>query len=292
MEIRTKVASRREEADCSKLSKFIREKLCFTLLLLLCVFFTSPIIARDSKTNSSITTTSVGFESGETLLYRIYFKWGFIWKEAANGELFAERSVYEGKDVYKMSLACKTLNFVDKIMPVRDTLNAITTLDVQPLFYSKITNEGSYRGKDFLKYRYDGGKFGGDVRIVRENKADKLSSVFSELQPYDMLSVFYYLRYMNLKEFEMYETVDIPIITKDRLTMMRVKFMGQTIAKLHNGKEYPSYKIYISFPNDKNLDEQDHPIEVWMSNDDRKIPIRMVGKLPIGSLQAEWDDGK
>ncbi len=291
MEIRIKEASRREEADCSNLRGFIKGKLCFICIVLLCFLFTSPTIAQDTIKNNT-TTTPAGFESGETLFYRIYFKWGFIWKEAANGELFAERSVYEGKDVYRMSLACKTLNFVDKIMPVRDTLNAITSLEVQPLFYSKITNEGSYRGKDFLKYRYDDGRFGGDVRIVRENRPDALSTLWSEAQPYDMLSVFYYLRYMDFKKLDMYETVDIPIITKDRLTMMRVKYMGQTIAKLHNGKEYPSYKIYISFLNDKNLDEQDHPIEVWMSNDDRKIPIRMVGKLPIGSLQAEWDDGK
>ncbi len=290
METRIIVDSRREEANCSDLRKIIREKLCF-ILLLLCAFFTNPTIAQNSISNSS-TTTQAGFEYGETLFYRIYFKWGFIWKEAANGELFAERSVYEGKDVYKMSLSCKTLSFVDKIMPVRDTLNAITTLDVQPLLYSKITNEGSYRGKDFLKYRYDDGLFGGDVRIVRENREDALSTIWSEAQPYDMLSVFYYLRYIDFKNLDMYAIKDIPIITKDRLTMMRVKYMGQTIAKLHKGKEYPSYKIDISFLNDKNLDEQDHPIEVWMSNDDRKIPIRMVGKLPIGSLQAEWDDAK
>ncbi len=285
------IASRREEADCSNLRRFLREKICFILPLLLCVLFANPSKAQEVKAHD-MTTIPAGFESGETLFYRIYYKWGFIWKEAANGALLAERSVYEGNDVYKMSLACKTLSFIDKIMPVRDTLNAITTLDVKPLYYSKITNEGSYRGKDFLKYRYEDGRYGGDVRIVRENKEDALSTVWSDIQPYDMLSVFYYLRYMNFTDMKMNQITDIPIITKDRLTMMRVKYMGQTIAKLHNGREYPAYKIYISFLNDKNLDEQDHPIEVWMSNDNRKIPIRMVGKLPVGSLQAEWDEDK
>ncbi len=105
MEIKTNKASRQEEADCSNFKAFARFKLSFFISLLLCVFCTNSIKAQDAKVNN-LTTIPAGFESGETLFYRIYYKWGFIWKEAANGELFAERSVYEGNDVYKMSLSC------------------------------------------------------------------------------------------------------------------------------------------------------------------------------------------
>ena len=68
--------------------------------------------------------------------------------------------------------------------------------------------------------------------------------------------------------------------------------MGIAPVKLRNKKIYNSYHLYISFVNEKNFKDQDDPIEVWLSKDHEKIPLKVKGKLPIGSLEAEMTDIK
>jgi hypothetical protein len=103
-----------------------------------------------------------------------------------------------------------------------------------------------------------------------------------------MLSVFYHLRTLDYSKFKMGQTVSVPIVTGRKCIFMDVKYMGRTLASLRNKKQFSAYRLYLSFRNDNNLKEDDDPIEVWLSDDTRKIPLKVQGKLPIGSLQAEY----
>ncbi len=232
----------------------------------------------------------VPFYSGENLHYSIYYNWGFIWKKAAVGKLNVHTTSYNNETAYEMSLSCQTLKIVDKIMPVRDTLRAFTSLNIQPLFYNKITNEGSFSGKDFLLYRYEDDRYGADVMLERRNRPNADTTLWLDEQPYDMLSIFYYLRALDYEHTPMYMQYDIPIITGRRCVTMRIKYMGQTSVKLHSGNRYSAHKLYLSFFHDTNIKDEDEPIEVWLTDDDRKIPVKVSGKLPLGSLQAEYDE--
>lgn len=231
---------------------------------------------------------SYSFESGETLHYDIFYHWGIIWKKAARGTLHLKEACYRGQDAYHMNLACKTLSFADKIMRVRDTLNAYTTRGVLPLHYEKISNEGSYWGKDVLDYIYRSNKTGGKVEIFRRNRPTRDTINWIPTHGYDMLSVFYYLRTLDYNNFKLFHTIALPIFTGRKVITMNVKYMGKTIVTLRNKKQWHAYRFNLSFVNDDNLKDEDPPIEVWMSNDKRKIPLKVEGKLPLGSLQAEY----
>lgn len=230
----------------------------------------------------------VPFSSGETLCYDIYYHWGIIWKKAAKGTLKVKDAHFNGKEAYKMKLACQTLSFADKIMPVRDTLNSYTTRQVVPLYYDKIANEGNYKGKDCLNYLYKNDKTGGKITLHRKSRPKRDTLIWVNGPAYDMLSVFYYLRTIDLRSFKMYQTIDLPIFTGRKVIIMNVKYMGRTLVTLRNKKQYPAYRLNLSFKNDDNLKDEDPPIEVWLSDDDRKIPLKVEGKLPLGSLQAEY----
>ncbi|MEG1585357.1 MAG: DUF3108 domain-containing protein [Bacteroidales bacterium] len=230
----------------------------------------------------------IPFVPGETLCYDIYYHWGIIWKKAAQGTLHVKEANYKGEAAYKMKLSCKTLSFADKIMPVRDTLNSYTTRKLVPLYYDKIANEGNHKSKDCLEYHRKGEKTGGKVTLYRRNRPPHDTTLWVNGPAFDMLSVFYYLRMVDLHQFKMYQNINLPIFTGRKVITMNVKYMGRTLITLRNKKQYPAIRLNLSFLNDNNLKDEDPPIEVWLSDDSRKIPLKVEGKLPLGSLQAEY----
>lgn len=257
--------------------RFAVKRLYGKVLLTLMLFFTASLSAQE-----------IPFTSGETLCYDIYYHWGIIWKKAAQGTLHVKDTHYHGKEAYKMKLSCKTLSFADKVMSVRDTLNSYTTREVRPLYYDKIANEGSYKSKDCLHYLYKEGQTGGKTTLYRKNRPPRDTLIWVNGQAFDMLSVFYFLRKENLNAFKMYQSISVPVFTGRKVITMNVKYMGRTLITLRNKKQYPAYRLNLSFLNDDNLKDEDPPIEVWLSDDARKIPLKVEGKLPLGSLQAEY----
>ena len=172
---------------------------------------------------------------------------------------------------------------------VRDTLNSYTTLNITPLYYDKIANEGNYQAKDILKYIYpeSGDSVGGDITLIRKKRAPWNGVVWSEGKPYDMLSVFYYLRTLEYRSLDLDQVIDIPIFTGRKVIIMKVKYIGRTIVELKNKKSYEAFRLNLNFVNDVNLKDEDPPIDVWLSTDKKRVPLKVEGKLPVGSLQAE-----
>lgn len=256
-----------------------KQSFVFTLVLLWLSLAPFAAVAKGNQ---------LPFYHGETLKYDIYYHWGIIWKKAASGVLNVKQTQYKGQDAFNMKLACQTLSFADKIMRVRDTLHSYTSLDVQPFHYEKIANEGSHSSRDVLQYQYKDAKTGGKTTLYRRNRAPRDTLIWTDGPAFDMLSVFYHLRNCDLQNFKMHQSISIPIFTGRKLITMNVKYMGRTRVTLHSKKEYSAFRLNLSFENDNNLKEEDPPIEVWLSDDVRKIPLKVEGKLPLGSLQAEY----
>ncbi len=235
------------------------------------------------------TIDNLPFSDGEEIQYEIYYHWGLIWKKAAKGTLNIKSSTYQGKSVYQSSLACQTLAFADKILRVRDTLNSYTTKDIKPLYYDKIANEGKYTATDILRYIYpaNSDSVGGEITLIRKNRDPWTGIIWTTGHPYDMLSVFYYLRTIKYRSLDLNETFDIPIFTGRKIITMKVKFIGRTIVELKNKKTYEAFRLNLNFINDSHLKDDDPPIDVWLSTDENRIPLKVEGKLPLGSLQAE-----
>lgn len=246
--------------------------LCLTLL----IPFSS--VAQDN---------TLPFKPGEKIDYDIYYHWGPIWKKAGTAYLKADQASYKNQAAYKLMLAGKTMNFADKILKVRDTLDAYITTDIVPLYYNKITNEGNYWSKDIMHYNYDANGTRADINVYKKKGLPRDTTLQIGGPGFDMLTVFYYLRTVDFKNSNLYNTMAIPIFSGRKVIIMNVKYMGKGGVVLRNKKEYECYRLYLTFLNDKTFKDQDDPIEVWLSSDDKQLPVKVKGKLPIGSLEAE-----
>lgn len=226
----------------------------------------------------------------ESLPYDVIYQWGFIWKRAATATLRLTPVVENGVPCYRAQMDARTLAFADRLFRVRDTLvSVMQQKELRPLYYAKIADEDKTYRKDEVKYRYQPGVSGcvGDIVLYRPKRnAVEHYTVASPKETYDMLSVFYYLRTIDFLSAPMHKRFNLNIFSGSHIEYLSIEYMGRTILKLGN-KEFPSFRVKLHFSTDNGENESDN-ITAWISDDGRKIPLQVEGKLAIGALKAVY----
>ncbi|MFZ4456654.1 MAG: DUF3108 domain-containing protein [Bacteroidales bacterium] len=227
------------------------------------------------------------FKKGERLSYNIYYQWGFIWKKAAEATLSSQETTYQTNKALQLRLAARTTSFFDNFLRVRDTLVALTSTDLQPKYYAKITHEGSYHGKDDLHYTYKDGKISTRSRTYRDMQLrSDTSFVHDKTQIFDMLSLFYNIRTLDIPSLKVNQIVPMTIISGDKLYNIKVIYKGETEMETPDDKKYQTYKLVLILETPKGKKIQKEEMNFWMSKDTSRLPMQLSAKLPLGSLKA------
>jgi len=220
--------------------------------------------------------------SNETLKYEIVYHWGVIWKHAADATL----SIRKSGDGYYSQLTGKTRSWADKVYPVRDTLKCTMNSSLQPLRYEKLTHEKDYYARDVIKFSYNHSHT--SAHCTRYRKSGNTSiDLSAKTQAYDMLSVFYMLRnldYTELSHNKNYTTVIFSGKEKEYLT---INYKGVENVKMRNGTKRKAYRIQFRFTQEGGKKSSDN-ITVWLSTEDSRIPLLLVGKLPVGEVKCYY----
>lgn len=223
----------------------------------------------------------------ERLNYNIYYQWGFIWKRAAEATLSSQETVFQSNKVLQLKLAARTTSFFDNFLRVRDTLVAITSTDFQPQYYAKITHEGRYNGKDDIFYTYKDGKLSTRSRSYRDKQLRSDTSLLhAESQIFDMLSVFYHIRMFDIPSMKKNQVVPLKIISGDKLYNIKVVYNGEESMETPDDKEYQTYRLTLVLESMKGNKLQKEQMNFWMSKDERRIPLQLSAKLPLGTMKA------
>lgn len=220
--------------------------------------------------------------TSETLNYNIVYQWGLVWKHAGDATLSIRRS----GDGYKAVLTGKTRSWADKIYPVRDTLKCTMSGKMAPLRYEKLTHEKSYYARDVLDFTYNYSHT--TARATRYRPSGTTTVTLSaKCQAYDMLSVFYMLRNLDFDELakdKRYTTVIFSGKEKEYLT---IRYRGVENVKLRNGVKRRAHRVTFKFTQQAGKKSSDD-LDAWLSTDDDRIPLLLVGKLPVGQVKCYY----
>ena len=220
--------------------------------------------------------------SNETLNYEIVYHWGMIWKHAGDATL----SIRKTKNGYYSQLTGKTRSWADKVYPVRDTLKCTMNGDLKPLVYEKLTHEKDYYARDVVKFSYNYSHTKAHCTRYRKSGTTTID-LSAKSQAYDMLSVFYMLRnldYDELKQNKNYTTVIFSGKEKEYLT---INYNGVETIKMRDGTKRKAHSITFRFTQ-KGGKQSSDDLTAWMSTDESRIPLLLVGKLPVGEVKCYY----
>lgn len=229
--------------------------------------------------------------SNEKLRYIISYKWGVIHKDASEATL----SLQNTGNLYNIRLTAKTKPWADKFYKVRDTLSAVVKVArLEPVSYTKLTNEKGKRDIDEIKYtRYKNVTKGEcTTRKFRDGEVHTKNMELTATGPvYDMLSIFYYLRTLDYaKLVSQHQVYRATVFSGTKSETITIRCLGKERIKLKNNSEQEAYHIRFKFTQEGGKKSSDD-IDTWISTDSRHVPLYLVGKLPIGEVRAYLQNG-
>lgn len=222
----------------------------------------------------------------EDMNYIIRYKWGLIEKHAATAIL----SLREDSEKYYAKMAVATLPWADHILTVRDTLISVMERpSCRPLIYMKHTHQGDEVEIDRVDYSYSGKRTIGTARRFKQNGNERAersdTTIYSHGTTLDMLSVFYWLRELDMPALEKGEQFHVTLFSAWMSRDLTVTYLGRENVEFENNV-WDTYAFRFNFT--KNGQVVEKPMYVWISTDTYRIPVKLVGVLPLGHVEAYY----
>ncbi|MBI4810085.1 MAG: DUF3108 domain-containing protein [Ignavibacteriales bacterium] len=214
---------------------------------------------------------NVAFASGEYLRFNVNY--GFV--TAGEAILSVRDTVYNDRKCYLIEFNLNSKPFFDAFYKVRDR------------YYTFIDAEGMFPWR-FEQHIREGGyvrDFTADCDQVNHSAitTEGIHSIPAYVQ--DMMSAFYYARTVDFSRFRPGEKIHLQNFYKDSTYELDVKYKGTQRIEAEAGE----FDCIIVEPLAKEggLFKSEGRIHVWLTNDDRKMPVLVTAKIVIGKVESE-----
>jgi len=205
------------------------------------------------------------FGEKEEIVYNI--RWSFI--NCGQSSLKIERI---STSCFKITSLAKSYPFFDHFYKVRDRIEA--WWDVKRM-----------RSLRFEKHMREGKRAVDDLIVIdpAKNIAVRKNETWM-VTPHalDVLSSLYYIRMNNLTPGR---PIVVDVYTKKKLWPLNVKVIRREKIKVR-GREYKTILVEPEM-REEGIFKAKGRIWVWLTDDEKKIPVRMKSKIPIGSIIVE-----
>ncbi len=237
-----------------------------------------PKIDIDTVESQPLRSTSnSSFTSGEELKYIVHYGW----MDAGEAILKVENSPYSfnGRQAYHVVGTGKSLGAFNWVFKVDDRFE--TYIDKKGMFpYRFIRNcdEGGYKiNQDYT--------FIPSKSAVKTEKGDTLQTP-NFVQ--DMISAYYFARTLDYSKAKKGDIFTVETIVDGEIYPLQIKYVGKETIKIRAGK-FRCMK-FIPVLQEGRIFEDADDLNVWITDDENKIPILVKSKIMVGSVKLEMTE--
>jgi hypothetical protein len=213
------------------------------------------------------------FGFGEKLEYKVGYK--FI--TAGTGHIFIRpEPVYRaGRKCYDVQFLAQSLPSLEWIYKVRDEYRSI--IDVGGLFswqFEQHIRESKYRRDEMAEF---------DQINNIAKVGDKTYKVPPQI--HDVISAFYFVRSLDLGKMKKDSIFYLQNFYKDTVYNLGVKIHGKQVVEVDAGK----FRCVVVEPLvvAGGMFKWEGHLLIWLTDDDRRIPVKVATKILIGYVSAD-----
>lgn len=243
------------------------------ILIIISLISINTLKSQDYSNESFRYIENEAFGFGEKLDYEVGYK--FITAGTGSFYIKKEPLIVNGRKAYDINFYVKSLESLRWIYEVKDWYK--TALDVGGMFpwrFEQHIREGKYK-RDF-KAEFDQKK-----NIAKTTEGEYKIPEYVN----DIVSALYYVRTWDLKNMKKDSIAFLKNFYKDSTFSLGIKMLGTQTIEVEAGK----FRCHVIEPlvQEGGLFKSDGNIVVWLTADDRKIPVKVATKIMIGYVGAE-----
>ncbi|MCH2084908.1 MAG: DUF3108 domain-containing protein [Saprospiraceae bacterium] len=271
--------------------KTIRVGLVLAVLCSLMAFSNpaNPTVIRESQEQvvklCDIENTT--FLPGEEITYKLYYNWNFIWLSA--GEV-----TFRVKDLghkYHFSASGRTYKSYEWFFKVRDYYDSYVNKEsLLPEVSVRDVAEGGYK-------LYDRVTFDQKKNIARSTRGKTRSETKTTEHVvddcmHDILSIIYFTRNIEFNNLQENAQIPIKIFMDNEVWPLRVRYKGKEEKK--KVKDNGTFKTIKFAPEviAGQVFNENAEMNVWVTDDQNKIPLLIESPVAVGSVKAVLKDYK
>lgn len=260
-------------------------KLKSILLFTVAMLFTAGFVRAEDSLKSGGNFRSIpqnAFTAGEKLNFEINY--GFITAGNAIMEISPVYQNINGRDAYDISVRINSSSSFEWVYKVEDLYKCYLDKDgLFPWRFEQHIHEGNFK-KDFEAiFDHENGK----VKAYTGDKDPKKFEGEYDIPMYvhDILSAFYFARTLDYSGMSNGQTVQLQNFYDDKVHPLNVKYLGKEEIDVPAG-EFRCIKVEPMVV-EGGLFKSEGSIIVWLTDDERKMPVLVKTKVLVGSMDVE-----
>jgi hypothetical protein len=232
---------------------------------------------------SLVPVRNTSFIRGEKLKFKAYydsFMTGKVMAGVATLEVKFEDKKIDGRSTFHVVGEGKSKGAFNFFYKVNDRFESYIDEEyLVPWLFIRNTHEGNYTVDDEVRFNQYSGNFS-------SHKANK------KMKPgtHDIFSAFYYSRTLDFSNLKVGDRFPSNFLLDDSVYVSFIEFAGREELQTDLGKfRCLKFKPMVATGN---VFSQPYPMEIWVSDDQNRIPILAKSAVVIGSVKLELTDYK
>lgn len=258
------------------------KKKIIVLFLLVFAGFTANFNEINAQDTTLRTVPNTAFKTGEKLIFEINY--GFITAGTAEMSIAPNTVNINGRPCYDITFAVNSSSAFGSVYKVNDYYKCY--LDQSGLFpwrFEQHIKEGNYT-RDFealFDHVYKKVK-----TYTGERDPKKFEGEFDIPQyVHDGISAFYYVRTLSFAGMKTGDVIKLENFYNDKSYPLDVKYLGKETVEVSAG-EFKCIKVQPYFQ-EGGLFKSEGDITVWLTDDERRMPVKVSSKIIIGSVDVD-----
>jgi hypothetical protein len=238
---------------------------------------------QTADTNSTNIGNKVNsYQVGEKLRYRVSY--GLMDAGEAVLEVKKSDKTVNGTKAYHVIGTGRTLGAFKLFYKVNDVYESHIDKNTSfPVSFKRRVDEGGHK----ISQDYD---FNHKTEKVKTQDGEQFN-INAGIQ--DMISSFYFARTIDMSNVKIGDTLTYNCFMDNEVWPLKIKYRGKENIRIRKGK-FRCFKFSPVVQKGKYF-KSDEDVQVWITDDNNRIPIYVKAKLKVGSVKlhlVEWENLK
>lgn len=226
------------------------------------------------------------FIIGEKVDYALYFKWGILMPKAGQASIDFHKTNENKTPGYSYRLLFRTTGMFESIYKMRDTLASFHDKNMILTRSGKNSNEGGYYSIDKITFSYKDDHVSAHSLRYTPTRVRIDTILVAEGCTFDMMSSLLYLRSLDYKKLRNGDRFSFKVMIGRDVVNVGFNYKGQEILERDNAKFKTLHFTMDIY--DEVFEQSESAAEIWIGDDENRIPVRLRAKLKLGAAEAYY----